>query len=342
VRMAAVSRARLCVVGSHAGVSIGEDGPSQMGLEDLASFRAVHGSTVLYPSDATSTAALLAAMADRGGITYLRTTRGAGPTLYRADESFPIGGSKVVRRSASDQVALVGAGITLHEAAKAAEALAAEGISARVIDTYSVKPIDAATLRQAARDCGGNLVVAEDHWPEGGLGDAVLEVFAESEAPVRVRCLAVHGMPTSGKPAELVAAAGIDAEAIASAARDLLGGPAAGSPAADYEPQQVPVNMYETSGALVIVAPLPGVMADDVTVRVENGTVSIEAGMRTPAEKDYSRHEWHYGPFARTVDVPEGFRGPAAASFGNGQLAVRLERGDRRPASETLTISPAG
>ncbi|MFP5319424.1 MAG: transketolase [Acidimicrobiia bacterium] len=339
VRMAAVSRARLCIVGSHAGVSIGEDGPSQMGLEDLASLRAIHGSTVLYPSDATSTAALVAAMADRGGIAYLRTTRGATPTLYRPDESFPIGGSKVVRRSSSDQVALVGAGITLHEAVKAAEALAADGVSARVIDAYSIKPIDAATLRQAARDCDGRIVVAEDHWPEGGLGDAVLEVFAESETPVKVRCLAVSGMPTSGKPAELVSAAGIDAEAIAAAARDLLGG--GSQPAADYEPQHVPVNMYETSGALVIVAPLPGVMADDVTVSVEDGTVRIDAAMRTPAEKDYSLHEWHYGPFSRTLEVPEGFRGPAAASFGNGQLAVRLERGDGRPASQTLTISPA-
>lgn len=339
LRMAAVSRARLCVVGSHAGVSIGEDGPSQMGLEDLASFRAIHGSTVLYPSDATSAAALVEAMADRGGITYMRTTRGATPTLYRPDETFPIGGCKVVRRSSSDQVALVGAGITLHEALKAADTLASAGVSARVIDAYSVKPIDAATLRQAARDCSGRIVVAEDHWPEGGLGDAVLEVFAESETPVQVRCLAVNGMPTSGKPAELVAAAGIDAEAIAEAAQGLLGG--GSHPTADYEPQHVPVNMYETSGALVLVAPLPGVMAEDVTVSVEDGTVRIEAAMRTPAEKDYTLHEWHYGPFSRTVEVPEGFRGPAGASFGNGQLAVRLERGDGRPASETLTISPA-
>ncbi len=348
VRMAAVSRARLCVVGSHAGVSIGEDGPSQMGLEDLAAFRAIHGSTVLYPSDATSAAALVQAMADlplrsghagQGGISYLRTTRGATPTLYRPDETFPIGGSKVVRRSSSDQVALVGAGITLHEALKAADALASEGVSARVIDAYSVKPIDAATLRQAARDCGGCIVVAEDHWPEGGLGDAVLEVFAESETPVQVRCLAVNGMPTSGKPAELVAAAGIDADAIAEAARGLLGG--GSRPTADYEPQQVPVNMYETSGALVIVAPLPGVMAEDVTVSVEDGTVRIEAAMRTPAEKDYSLHEWHYGPFSRTVEVPQGFRGPAGASFGNGQLALRLERGDGRSGPEKVTISPA-
>jgi len=224
VRMAAVSRARLCVVGSHAGVSIGEDGPSQMGLEDLASFRAVHSSVVLYPSDATCAAALVAAMAAReGGISYMRTTRGATPVLYGADESFSIGGSKVVRRSEEDQVALVGAGITLHEALKAADALAAEGISARVIDAYSVKPIDAATLREAARDCGGRIVVAEDHWPEGGLGDAVLEVFADADVPLHLVHLAVEDMPTSGKPDELVAAAGIDANAIAGAARKLVG-----------------------------------------------------------------------------------------------------------------------
>src|SRR5947209_6176297 len=232
VRMAAVSRARLCVVGSHAGVSIGEDGPSQMGLEDLASFRAVHSSVVLYPSDATCAAHLVAAMAERaasgaegdgGGISYLRPTRGASPVLYGPDESFSIGGSKVVRRSGEDQVALVGAGITLHEALKAADALAADGIPARAIDAYTVKPIDAATLREAARDCGGRLVVAEDHWPEGGLGDAVLEVFADTDAPLHLVHLAVEDMPTSGKPDELVAAAGIDANAIAGAARKLVG-----------------------------------------------------------------------------------------------------------------------
>jgi transketolase len=228
VRMAAVSRARIALCGSHAGVSIGEDGPSQMGLEDLAAFRAVHSSVVLYPSDATSTAALVAEVAERVAgdepvIAYLRTTRGATPTLYEANSEFSVGGSKVLRRSSEDQVALVGAGITLHEALEAADALAAEGISARVIDAYSVKPIDASTLRQAARDCGGRIVVAEDHWPEGGLGDAVLEVFADTDSPLHLAHLAVGDMPTSGKPDELLAAAGIDAEAIAAAARKLIG-----------------------------------------------------------------------------------------------------------------------
>ncbi len=223
VRMAAVSRADICVVGSHAGSSIGEDGPSQMALEDLASFRAIYSSTVLYPSDATSAAALVAAMADLKGIAYMRTTRAATPVLYEASDSFPIGGSKVVRRSDNDQVALIGAGITLHEAVKAADALAADGINARVIDAYSVKPIDADTVRQAAADCGGRIVVSEDHWPQGGLGDAVLECFADHDGPLHVKALGVADMPTSGKPGELIAAAGIDASAIASAARALVG-----------------------------------------------------------------------------------------------------------------------
>src|SRR5205807_779304 len=176
---------------------------------------------------------LVAAMADlgrhgsvperHGVVAYLRTSRGATPVLYGPDESFAVGGSKVLRRSGGDQVALVGAGITLHEALKAADALAGEGIAARVIDAYSVKPIDAVTLREAARDCWGRLVVAEDHWPEGCLGDAVLEALADTDAPIHVRCLAVEAMPGSGKPAELIAAAGIDAAAIAAEARKLVG-----------------------------------------------------------------------------------------------------------------------
>jgi transketolase len=224
VRMAAVSRARMSLVGSHAGVSIGEDGPSQMGLEDLACFRAVHGSTVLYPSDANQTAALVGLMADREGISYLRTTRGATPVIYEPGEEFSVGGSKVVRSSDDDQVAIVGAGITLHEALKAADALAAEGINARVIDAYSVKPVDVQTLTEAARATGGRLITVEDHWPEGGLGDAVLDALADTDDPPRVVKLAVRDMPGSGKPADLLAAAGIDGEHIAAAARKLVSG----------------------------------------------------------------------------------------------------------------------
>jgi transketolase len=227
IRMAAVSRANIRLCGSHAGVSIGEDGPSQMALEDLAMMRAVHSSTVLYPSDGNQTAKLVAAMADLDGIAFLRTTRSATPVVYDADEEFEIGGSRVVRSSDEDDVTIVGAGITLHEALKAADELAEEGISARVIDCYSVKPIDVDTLRAAADATGGRIVTAEDHWPEGGLGEAVLGALADAEEPPQVTLLAVEGMPGSGKPAELLAAAGIDAEHIARAAREVVAAAAA-------------------------------------------------------------------------------------------------------------------
>ena len=221
IRMAAVSRANMALVGSHAGVSIGEDGPSQMALEDLAMMRAVHGSTVLYPSDANQAAALVVEMVDRPGISFLRTTREKTTVIYPPGEKFPIGGSRVVRESANDEVTLVGAGITLHQSIAAAERLAADGISARVIDLYSIKPIDEVTLRQAGADTG-RLVTVEDHWPEGGLGDAVLEVFANEPQPPRIVRLAVRDMPGSATPAQQLAAAGIDADAIVTAARQLV------------------------------------------------------------------------------------------------------------------------
>jgi len=223
IRMAAISQANLRLAGSHAGVSIGEDGPSQMALEDMAALRAVHSSAVLHPCDANQTAQLVAQMAERDGISYLRTLRPATPVLYEADDDFPIGGSKVPRSSDDDEVAIVAAGITVHEALKAADALAAEGVNARVIDAYSVKPIDVETLRDAAEATGGRVVTVEDHWPEGGLGEAVLAAFADAEERPRVKVLAVSGMPHSGKPAELLAAAGIDADHIAQAARELVG-----------------------------------------------------------------------------------------------------------------------
>jgi transketolase len=216
VRMAAISRATLCLSGSHAGISIGEDGPSQMALEDMASLRAIHGSTVLHPCDGNSTVKLVAAMAYLEGISYLRTLRPNTPVLYGPDEEFLIGGSRVVREGTD--VTLVGCGITVHEALAAAETLAGEGISARVIDCYSVKPIDAATLAAAAKETKG-LVVAEDHWPEGGLGEAVLSALAGTE--FGFAHLAVREMPHSGKSDELLAAFGIDAAAIAAAARAL-------------------------------------------------------------------------------------------------------------------------
>jgi transketolase len=221
VRMGVISRAKLCINGSHAGVSIGEDGPSQMALEDLAEFRALGGSVVLYPSDPNQTVKLVHQMADHDGISYIRSTRSGLPTIYEADEEFTIGGSRVVRESDDDQVTLIGAGVTLHEALTAADALASDGINARVIDLYSVKPVDADTLAAASSATGGRLVVVEDHWAEGGIGDAVLDVFADADERPRVVKLAVHEIPGSGKGAELLHAAGIDAEAIERAARRL-------------------------------------------------------------------------------------------------------------------------
>jgi transketolase len=223
IRMAAISRANLRLVGSHAGVAIGEDGPSQMGLEDLALFRAVHGSTVLYPCDANQTAQLTAAMADRDGISYLRTTRGNTPVIYGPDEKFPIGGSRVLRGSSSDQVTIVAAGVTVHQALAAFDQLVQRGIAARIIDLYSVKPADTTTLQAAARETG-RLITVEDHWPEGGLGDAVLDAFTDGEPPPRVRKLAVRSMPASATPDEQLRAAGLDAVAIVEAAASLVYG----------------------------------------------------------------------------------------------------------------------
>ncbi|MGH6886342.1 MAG: transketolase, partial [Geminicoccales bacterium] len=223
VRMAAVSGANIRLSGSHAGVSIGPDGPSQMALEDIASLRAVSGSTILYPSDANQAAHLVVAMADRPGVVYLRTTRGKTPVIYGPDEMFPIGGSRVVRSSESDDVTLVGAGITLHEAMSAAGILAASDIRARVIDLYSIKPIDTATLVQAARETG-HIVTVEDHRPEGGLGEAVLAALADADVHPVVSRLAVANMPGSATPEEQLAEAGIDASAIVAAARRSLSG----------------------------------------------------------------------------------------------------------------------
>jgi transketolase len=222
IRMAAISEANIRLSGSHAGVEIGADGPSQMALEDLAMLRAVHGSTVLYPSDGTSTAYLVQEMSDTDGVVYMRTTRGTYPVLYGPDEEFPVGGSKVVRSSADDQVTLIGAGVTLHNCLAAADELAGEGISARVLDLYSVKPIDTQALLDAAAATDGRLIVAEDHHPEGGIGSAVLDALNEAGHPVLVTHLAVRDMPGSGTPAELLDAAGISAAHIARAARDRL------------------------------------------------------------------------------------------------------------------------
>ena len=221
IRMAAVSRANIRLCGSHAGVSIGEDGPSQMALEDLAMMRAVHDSTVLYPSDGVCAAHLVEKMASLPGISYMRTTREKTAILYGNDESFPVGGSKVLRRSEKDKATIVAAGITLHEALKAYDQLHAGGIAVRVIDAYSVKPIDVATLVTAARETG-TIIVVEDHWPEGGLGDAVLEAYTRNGGPLpRVIKLGVRSMPGSGTPQQLLDAAGISARHIVETVRKL-------------------------------------------------------------------------------------------------------------------------
>ncbi|MEU9391788.1 transketolase [Streptomyces sp. NPDC048324] len=221
VRMASISGAGINLVGSHAGVAIGQDGPSQMGLEDLAMMRAVHGSTVLYPCDANQTARLVAEMAGCEGVRYLRTSRGESPVIYGPDEEFPIGGSKVLRSSADDRLTLVAAGVTVHQALAAADALERDGIRVRVVDLYSVKPVDRLTLRRAAEETGC-LVTVEDHHEEGGLGDAVLDAFLDGRPVPRLVRLAVRDMPGSASPDEQLHAAGIDAESIAAAGKLLV------------------------------------------------------------------------------------------------------------------------
>ncbi|MDE0465600.1 MAG: transketolase [Candidatus Poribacteria bacterium] len=220
IRMSAISQANIKYAGSHCGVSIGEDGPSQMGLEDVAMFRAIPGAVVLYPSDAIAAERLVAEAAAHEGIVYLRTSRPKTAILYDAAESFPIGGCKVVRESSEDKVTVVAAGVALHEALKAHEILAQDGIAIRVIDLYSIKPIDAEALQKAASETNNTLITVEDHYPEGGLGDAVLEAVATKG--IYVHKLAVTGMPRSGKPEELLEYHGISANAIVQKVKELM------------------------------------------------------------------------------------------------------------------------
>jgi transketolase len=219
IRMSQYSDANLKFCGSHAGVSIGEDGPSQMGLEDLAMFRTMESSVVLYPCDAVSTDRLVEEAAKYRGIVYIRTTRKDTPVIYAKDEEFPIGGCKVLRRSDSDAVTVVGAGITLHEALAAYEDLKRDGISIRVIDLYSVKPVDEAALKEASRSTKA-IITVEDHYPEGGIADAVRSALATSTA--QVHSLAVTKMPKSGKPAELLDYEGISKSAIIQKIKEIL------------------------------------------------------------------------------------------------------------------------
>jgi transketolase len=222
VRMAAISRANINLCGSHCGISIGEDGPSQMALEDIAAFRAVHSSAVFYPSDAVSAERLTETMARRSGINYLRTSRPKTPILYATDEEFPVPGFKVLQESAQDRVTVIGAGVTLHESLKAAEQLMSQGIAIRVIDLYCVKPIDGKALAEQIAATGGRLVTVEDHWPQGGIGEAVITALAQAgAAPSRFRLLAVTGMPHSGKPDELLDTFGISARHIVAAVHEI-------------------------------------------------------------------------------------------------------------------------
>ena len=223
VRMAAISRANINLCGSHCGVSIGEDGPSQMALEDIAMFRAIHGSGVFYPADAVSTERLVDTMARRVGINYLRTSRPKFPILYSKDEKFPIPGFKVLRKSDQDKVTVIGAAVTLHEALKAADELKKAGTAIRVIDLYCVKPIDGKAIAAEIAATGGKLITVEDHWPEGGIGEAVLSSLAAvGAAPTKFKLMAVNGMPHSGKPEELVDAFGISARDIITEVKAIL------------------------------------------------------------------------------------------------------------------------
>jgi len=218
VRMAAISRSNLNLCGSHCGVSIGEDGPSQMGLEDLAMFRGIPGATVLYPSDGVSAERLTELAARRSGICYLRTSRPKTPILYSNDEAFPVPGFKVLRQSASDRATVVAAGVTLHEALKAYAQLQARGVAIRVIDLYCVKPLDAVALAEQVRATSNRLITVEDHYEEGGLGEAVLSALATHGVALRsARKLAVTSVPHSGKPDELLDAFGISARHIITA-----------------------------------------------------------------------------------------------------------------------------
>jgi transketolase len=216
IRMAGVSQSNVKFCGSHAGVSIGEDGPSQMGLEDLAMFRTIPGSVILYPCDAVSAERAVEQAAMHRGIVYIRSSRPKTPVLYSNDETFRIGGSKTVRKSAKDQATVVAAGITVHEALKAASKLETEGVGIRVIDAYSVKPIDAKGILAAARETNGRIVVVEDHYEEGGLGDAVLDAVGNQ---ARVVKLAVREIPRSGPPDALIEKYGISSNHITKAVK---------------------------------------------------------------------------------------------------------------------------
>ena len=221
IRMSAYSGANIKFIGSHAGVSIGEDGPSQMALQDIAMFRTIDGSIILYPADGIATWRMVELAAKNEGIFYIRTQRPATPIIYQEDERFEIGGSKVVRSSSTDQLTVVACGVTLNEAIKACDKLKKQNINVRIIDVYSIKPIDEKTLKKSAGETNHLIITVEDHYFEGGLGDSVLNVFAQEEK-VKVYKLAVSKMPMSGKSEELLDYEEISAEAITDKVRSIL------------------------------------------------------------------------------------------------------------------------
>jgi len=221
IRMGAISQTNVCFTGSHAGISIGEDGPSQMALEDLSMFRSIATSTVFYPSDPVATERAVELAANTKGIKFIRTSRPALPTIYKNDEVFEVGKAKIVRQSETDVVTVVACSVTLFEALKAADALALEGINIRIIDPFTLKPIDAETIIASSRKTGGKIITVEDHFPEGGVGEAVMSAVAEEKNTI-VRKLAVRSVPRSGKCAELLSMFGIDSVAIIKAVKDVI------------------------------------------------------------------------------------------------------------------------
>jgi len=221
LRMAAISQMHFVCCGSHAGISIGDDGPSQMALEDLAMFRSLPGSTVFYPSDAVSTERAVELAASQRGICFIRTGRPNQPVIYEANTHFQVGGAHVIRQSANDKALLIGAGVTLNEAIFAADALEKEGIHVAVLDPFTVKPIDKDTIIKQAIRAHGLIVVVEDHYPEGGVGEAVKSAVAEHK-DIRVKHLAVNGLPRSGKPEQLLDMFGISSKHVVAAVKDLL------------------------------------------------------------------------------------------------------------------------
>ncbi len=223
IRMNAISGLNIKYVGSHAGCSIGQDGPSQMGLEDISMFRSVFGSTVLYPADGVAAAKLTQEMINHEGITYLRLARPDTPIIYDSQEKFPIGGSKILAQSKNDRLVIVCAGVTVLEALTAQKELTSQNIPVCVVDCYSIKPIDENTLKQVAQNCGNKIIIVEDHWFDGGLGDAVLNVFAQ-DSKTEIFKMAVSQMPHSGKTPDNLKAAGIDSSAIVTKVKEVLSG----------------------------------------------------------------------------------------------------------------------